>query len=142
MTNKHVIEKTVFFNSSRQNIWEFLTNKDKLGAWYHPAEDNLTAGEDYCLYKIDDDGSHVKIVWGRVVEMQQPSKLVTTFCIGPFGDKETLVTWSLQEIDGGTKLYLRHEGIKDAVASNSLPLLMALDKGWDGHLSDMRGSFI
>ncbi|NOX70964.1 MAG: SRPBCC domain-containing protein [Gammaproteobacteria bacterium] len=50
------------------------------------------------------------------------------------------VTWLLQEVPGGTRLTLQHEGIEAAAGDMALPLLMALDVGWDAHLGRLRES--
>lgn len=133
------ITKSAFFDASRDTVWSFLTDKDKLGEWYHPAEANLAAGEDYSLYRIDENDQKVAQITGRVLEMNAPSKLVTTFVIGPFQGNETTVTWILDEAAGGTRLSLTHEGIAEATGEAAMQLLMALDNGWDKHLSDLRG---
>ena len=140
MTNVTTISKTVFFNASPESVWLFLTDKDKLGEWYHPAENDLEAGKDYVLYRLADNGEKIRQIWGRVVEMNAPYKLVTTFIIDPFGENETTVTWVLEESAGGTRLTLIHEGIAEATGEAAMHLLMALDKGWDKHLADLRGS--
>lgn len=132
------IEKTIFIKGSPQQVWAFLTNKDKLGAWYHPAESDLVDGGDYALLSVD---SGKKQVWGRVVEMKPYSLLKTTFVIGPFGDKESMVTWKLEEAAGGTKLSLTHDGIAEIAGDGALHLLGALDVGWDGHLGQLRADF-
>ena len=43
------ISKTVFFAAQPDTVWTFLTDKEKLGLWYHPAEKNLVAGQGYAL---------------------------------------------------------------------------------------------
>lgn len=134
------ITKSVFFNASRETVWEFLTDKDKLGEWYHPAEANLENGTDYSLYRVDENDQRVPQITGRVVEMDAPSRLVTTFVIGPFQGKETTITWVLEEAAGGTRLLLTHEGIAEAAGDGAMHLLMALDDGWDKHLADLRKS--
>lgn len=140
MTNVTTITKTVFFNASPETVWLFLTDKDKLGEWYHPAENDLEIGKDYALYRLADDGAKVRQIWGRVVEMSAPCKLVTTFIIDPFEGNETTITWILEKAAGGTRLSLTHEGIAEATGSAAMHLLMALDNGWDKHLGDLRES--
>jgi len=132
------IMKTVFINASRETIWSYLTDKDKIGEWYHPAESDLTEGEDYVLFAVTDDGERKRQIWGRVVEMDRPRKLVTTFIIDPFQGNETTITWILDEAAGGTRLLLTHEGIAEATGEAAMHLLTALDIGWDKHLSDLR----
>jgi len=43
------INKTVFFNASRETVWAYLTEKDKLAQWFPPAENDLLEGEEYKL---------------------------------------------------------------------------------------------
>jgi len=135
------ISKSVFFNASPETVWEFLVDKDKLGVWYHPAKANLELGEDYVLLEGDGSGGMKKIVWGRVLEMDKWAKLVTTFCIAPFDGKETTVTWIINEVAGGTRLSLTHEGIAEATGSSVIKFLTALDDGWDKHFSKLRTAF-
>ncbi|NNE85289.1 MAG: SRPBCC domain-containing protein [Alphaproteobacteria bacterium] len=134
------ITKSAFFHASRETVWEFLTNKDKLGEWYYPAEADFVEGEDYCLYRVDDTGAKVPQITGRVIELKAPVKLVTTFVIGPFNGAETTITWTLEEAADGTRLLLTHEGIAEAAGAAAMHLLMALDDGWDKHLADLRGA--
>ncbi|MBO6918459.1 MAG: SRPBCC domain-containing protein [Rhizobiaceae bacterium] len=132
------IHKTVFFNATPDVVWSFLTDKDKLGTWYHLARADLSEGEDYELFETSDDGSEKPIVTGKVIEMASPHKLVTTFYIGPFGDNTTTLTWVLEAFADGTRLSLKHEGIAEAVGEGAVGLLMALDKGWDEHFARLR----
>lgn len=140
MTDTTTITKSVFFNASRDTVWSFLTNKDKLAKWFHPARANLAAGEEYALIRTTDDGATVPLIWGRVLEMDAPDKLVYTFVIDPFDGAETTVTWILEEVAGGTRLLLTHEGVAEAAGSATMRLLMALDDGWDEHLGHLRKS--
>jgi uncharacterized protein YndB with AHSA1/START domain len=132
------IVKTVFIDAPPEAVWEYLTDKDKLGEWYHHAESNLADGETYTLYRTGDDGQTVSMISGRVLEMDPPSKLVTTFVIDAFRGKETTVTWVLENAAGGTRLLLTHDGIAAAMGDGALPLLMGIDGGWDAHLNDLR----
>lgn len=137
MTDTTIV-KTVFFKASVETVWSFLTDKEKLGQWYHPAKNDLQAGSDYVLLEQSDDGSLKEIIWGRVLEMSKPHRMVQTFCIRPFGEAETKITWQLEECLGGTMLTLRHEGIAEAAGEAALGLLCALDAGWDEHLAHYR----
>jgi len=132
------IVKTIFLQADAETVWGFLTDKDKLGEWFHPAKSDLAAGSDYVLHGQADDGSEVRKCWGSVLEARRPEKLVYTFTIEPLGGAMTTVTWLLQEVQGGTRLMLQHEGIGAASGDMALPLLMALDAGWDAHLGRLR----
>jgi len=52
----------------------------------------------------------------------------------------TTVSWTLEQVYGGTKLTLTHEGIGEAAGESAMGLLMALDKGWDKHLESLRAA--
>ena len=131
------INKSCFFAASRETVWAYLTEKDKLAQWFHPATADLAAGEDYSLVSKD---TGEKICWGNVLDMDKPSKLIYTFTVGPLNSAMTTVTWTLEEIEGGTKLTLKHKGISKAAGEAAMSLLMALDKGWDDHLATLRVS--
>lgn len=141
MTNE-IINKSVFFAASRETVWAFLTEKDKLAQWFHPAVSDLVENEDYALIHKEDDGSVTKQCWGTVLEMDKPSRLVYTFTIKPLGGAMTTVTWTLEEAHGGTKLSLEHEGIGAAAGEAAMGLLMALDAGWDKHFASLRSAIV
>lgn len=132
------INKSIFFAAPRETVWSFLTDKDKLGLWFHPAEADLSEGQDYALIRTADDGTVTKQCWGTVLEMNAPTHLKYTFTIKPLGGALTNVTWTLEEINGGTKLSLTHEGISAAASEAAMGLLLALDAGWDKHLGSLR----
>jgi len=134
------IEKSIFFAASRETVWAFLTDKDKLGMWFYQAEADLAEGNDYMLIQINDDGGVDKKCWGEVLELDAPSRLVYTFTFGPLAGKTTTVIWTLEEVQGGTKLSLEHQGIGEAAGEMAMGLLTALDAGWDRHLAGLRSA--
>ncbi len=137
MNNKTVITKSIFISASKDQVWAFLTEKDKLGKWFHTAQSDLIEGEEYAL--LSEDDPKTKLCWGKVLVTDRPNKLAYTFTIKPLGGAMTTVTWVLDDAYGGTKLTLTHEGIGQAVDEGSaLGLFMALDSGWDSHLSHLR----
>lgn len=131
------ITKTVFFKTSPDTVWAYLTEKDRLAEWFHPAEADLADGEDYALLGKSAGGDMVKQCWGTVQHWEPPSKLIYSFTIKPLNGVMTKVTWTLNEAHGGTKLTLNHEGLA-AAGDAALGLLMALDAGWDEHLGRLR----
>lgn len=132
------LHKTLYLNASPETVWEFLTNKDKLAMWFHPAENNLTEGEDYVFYRKTDDGEKIRQIWGKVLTANKPNQLIYTFIVDPFNGNETTVEWQLEAVAGGTKITVQHSGIIEATGNAALPLLMALDTGWDEHFKSLR----
>lgn len=136
--NTDTLEKTIFLNAPPETVWQYLVDKDKLATWFHPAKDNLAAGEDYALMGKNDAGDPEPICWGRVLEMESPTRLVQTFTIKPLATSETTLVWSLEATQGGTRLHLLHSGIGKASGDAALQMLMALDAGWDKHFGKLR----
>ncbi len=137
MTNT-TITKIFFLKASRKKVWEFLTNKDKMGEWFFTANEDLAENQEYELFEIEDNGNSIKRCWGKVLEMDKPSKLVYTFTIAPLNGNMTTVTWKLEQVLGSTRVTLTHEGIDKAAGEAASALLMALDSGWDRHIAKMR----
>lgn len=133
------INKSIFLSATRETVWEYLTDKDKLGQWFHPAAANLTEGKPFTLLK-DATDAESKICWGEVLSATKPSTLTYTFSIGgPMGDGMATVKWTLEEAAGGTKVTLVHEGLAEAAGDAAMGLIMALDNGWDKHFDKLRG---
>jgi uncharacterized protein YndB with AHSA1/START domain len=130
------ITKTVFLAAPRELVWDFLTKKDKLARWFHPAEEDLKEGEAYTL--LDHRSDMSRICWGTVLEMRPHDSLVYTFTVKPLQGATTTVRWSLKDAAGGTQLTLEHEGIEKAAGEAAFMMLSALDAGWDEHFGRLR----
>jgi len=139
--SKTTITKTIFISASRELVWSYLTDKNKLGEWFHPAVDDLVAGKPYVLLS-DPSDSESKICWGEVLQAEKPNSLSYTFTVGPLGGSMTNVTWTLDEAAGGTRVTLLHEGIAEAAGDAALGLLKALEEGWDEHFSKLRAQLL
>lgn len=136
--SQSTITKTIFVDASPDTVWLYLTDKDKLAQWFHPARNNLELNKEYELYDKDNSGGADKMCWGTVTEMKIPQRLVYTFTVKPLNGAMTTVTWTLESALGGTRLTLLHEGVGDAAGDAALGLLRALDKGWDEHFGRLR----
>ncbi len=132
------ITKTIFIKAAPETVWSYLIDKNKLGQWFHPAVANLVLDQDYELYATEEARSDEKMCWGRVIEMQAPTRLVYTFTVKPLQGAMTTVSWSLESVAGGTRLTMVHEGVEEAAGEAALGLLCALDKGWDEHFGRLR----
>ena len=131
------IHKSIFLDAPRETVWAYLTEKDKLGEWFHPAAADLEEGKPYTLLS-DANDSNSKVCWGEVLIANKPSTLSYTFTVGPMSGSMTTVSWVLDEAAGGTRVTLTHEGIAEAGGDAAMGLLKALDAGWDKHFSKLR----
>jgi len=132
------ITKTVYIDASAETVWSYLTDKDKLGQWFHPARNSLHVNEDFELFDPKNEKGTSNICWGKVLEMDEPNRLVYTFTVKPLNGAMTTVTWTIESAHGGTRLTLVHEGVAEAAGDAALGLLRALDKGWDEHFGRLR----
>ena len=75
------LSKTTLFDAPPETVWSFLTEKDKLAQWFHPATADLVEGEDYALVSEDENGKQTKLCWGTVLKMDKPNTLIYSFTI-------------------------------------------------------------
>jgi len=131
------IVKTMFLKAPPEHVWKFLTEKEKLATWFHAGEDDVREGGDFVLVTNTLGKEGERMCWGKVVEFDPPRKLVHTFTHNMLQGLETICTWTLTKIDGGTLLKLEHEGF-EKVAENAFSMATNHEKGWEQHLSRLR----
>lgn len=129
-----VLHKEIYLKATPAKVWEYLTDPEKLAIWFHKPQAALTGG-DYEMFGVE---SGDKLMWGEVLISEPFTRLEYTFSIAPMAGQSSTVKWALEEVDGGTKLSLRHEGLPQG--EEAFGLTLALDKGWDDHLAKMRTS--
>ena len=131
--NDRIIRKSIFLNANRQTVWAYLTDPKKLAVWFHPPQTPLKEGEKLEMFGKE---SGDLLMWGDVIVAREPEYLEYTFIIKPMGDATSTVKWTLTEVAGGTQLSLEHTGLPQG--AEAFGLTLALDKGWDEHLAEMR----
>ena len=116
-------------------VWSpYLTEPEKLAIWFHKPNSTLVEGP----YEMFGSESGDRLMWGEVLLAEPFARLEYTFSIAPMGDKTSTVKWRLDDVPGGTRLSLRHEGLPQG--EEAFDLMLALDKGWDDHIGRMRAS--
>lgn len=133
MTDAAII-KTIYLKATPAKVWEYLTDPEKLAIWFHKPKSALLKGE----YEMFGTQSGDKLMWGEVLVADPFKRPEYTFSIAPMAGQSSTVKWTLDEVPGGTKLSLRHEGLPQG--EDAFGLTLALDKGWDDHLARMRAS--
>ena len=127
------LNKSIYLKASKAQVWDYLTDPDKLAIWFHKPTAPLVEGKDYAMHGVQ---SGDKLMWGKVVRAQPHDLLEYTFTIAPMGDATSTVIWTLEDVPGGTRLSLEHSGLPQG--EEAFGLTLALDKGWDDHISRMR----
>lgn len=128
------LNKSIYLQASRADVWAFLTQPEKLALWFHLPKTPLKQGEKLEMFGNE---SGDKLIWGDVITAREPEYLEYTFTVGPMGDAVSTVKWTLEEVPGGTRLSLEHIDLPQGIEAFGITL--SLDKGWDDHISRMRG---
>ncbi|AXI41725.1 SRPBCC domain-containing protein [Sulfitobacter sp. SK011] len=127
------IRKSIYLQASREVVWDYLTQPDKLATWFHAPKTPLAEGKALEMFGTE---SGDKLIWGDVKVARAPEYLEYSFTVKPMGDAVSTVKWTLETVAGGTKLSLEHVGLPQG--TDAFGLTLALDKGWDDHISRMR----
>ena len=131
----NTLTKTIILAAPREKVWEYLTQPELLAKWFHAPKAAITEGQKLEMFGVK---SGDKLIWGDVRQARAPEYLEYTFTVGPMGDAVSVVKWTLESVDAGTKLTLVHEGMP--AGADAAGLLMAIDKGWDEHMGAMRAA--
>ena len=101
----------VLINAPIETVWSELVNPTSPrpffwnGVWDTP---EFAAGNPY---RIASNGGKAVAVIGRILEMDPPHRLVTTFRLTVLPDPPSQVTYLLKEKDGGTEFSLITERV-------------------------------
>lgn len=129
----NTLRKSIYLKNSRVEIWDHLTKPELIKAWFHAPKVELTQGEPYELFGRE---SGEKLAWGRVRDATPYERLEYTFSIAQMDGVRSKVIWTLKEVENITRLSLVHSGLPRGAEATGLTL--ALDKGWDGHIAELR----
>ena len=130
-----IIQKSIYLKATPDQVWDYLTDPEKLELWFHKPKTPLAEGQKLEMFGTE---SGDLLIWGTVHEMRRPEYLEYSFTVKPMGDAVSLVCWTLQPVAGGTRLSLEHTGLPQG--ADAFGLTLALDKGWDDHIGRMRVS--
>ena len=128
-----VLRKSIYIKASQETVWDWLTQPEKLGQWFHKPKTVLKEGAPLEMFGAQ---SGDKLIWGDVRVAREPDYLEYTFTIKPMGDLVSVVKWTLETVPGGTRLSLVHEGL--AGSADAFDLTLSLDKGWEEHMARLR----
>ncbi len=132
---KAVLQKTIYLRATPDTVWEYLTEPDRLAEWFHKPQRTLAAGQKLEMFGTT---SGDLLIWGEVRAARRPEYLEYTFTVKPMGDAVSVVKWTLEPVEGGTRLNLVHEGLPQG--ADAFGLILALDNGWDEHFGKMRSA--
>ncbi len=133
MNTETVLTKSILLRATKEQVWAYLTDPDKLAIWFHRPTETLAQGQKYEMYGRE---SGKKLMWGETTVATPFDRLEMTFTIAPMNGANSHVIWTLETVPGGTRLSLKHSGLP--ASEETFGLALSLDKGWEEHLAEMR----
>jgi len=115
---------------SPEEVWDALTDQSQLDDWLMHGTFQPRVGAEFEFYWSGNDASKGS-TRGKVLEMVKPKKLSYTWEWG--ADGKTVVTFSLEPANGGTKLRLEHTGFRE----QDEQVYQGTVSGWNGKLAGL-----
>ncbi|WP_299211229.1 SRPBCC domain-containing protein [uncultured Dokdonia sp.] len=129
---KDIISKEQLFNHPIQKVWEAITHQDQISTWFISANFKAEKGYQYTFNTSGDDCSPIH---GEVLEAT-PYTLIYSWIVTE-NPIHTILKWVLEEVDGGTKLYLEHSGISKYEGETAVEMFESFYGGWDNCLKGL-----
>ncbi len=102
---------------AREVVWKTLTDGTLIGQWLMPNDFQPTVGRQF-TFRTKPVGSWDGVVHCEVLEVEPYARLVYSWIGGTdnnatYGSRlDSLVTWTLTPVEGGTRLRLVHSGFR------------------------------
>ncbi|WP_299252566.1 SRPBCC domain-containing protein [uncultured Aquimarina sp.] len=132
---KDRITKEHIFKHSIDKIWNAISKAEEISTWFIPADFKAEVGYNYSFNSADKE--NCSQITGTV-KQASPYTLIYTWIVANT-DVETTVTWKLEKIEGGTKLYLEHSGISNYPVDNVITMFKSFNGGWDNCINQLSG---
>ena len=130
---KDALTKEKTFAHSIDKVWKAISEGEEISKWFIQADFKPEVGYQYTFTASEEHGCTV--VKGRVLEAS-PYVLKYSWMVGDV-PIETIVTWSLEEVEGSTKLTLIHSDIDNYEGETAPEMMGHFDKGWEACISGL-----
>jgi len=114
MTRPKTIRKEVVYPHPILSVWTALTDARAMAEWLMPNDFELAVGKRF-QFRVDPMLSFEGIVDCEVLEVDPPRRLVYTWRTrlrGRSPAEPMTLTWTLESVDGGTRLILDQSGLE------------------------------
>ncbi|WP_108869219.1 SRPBCC family protein [Aquimarina aquimarini] len=129
---KDLITKERIFNHPIEKVWNAITNATEISTWFLQADFKAEKGYQYTFISTKKECSPIE----GEVKKADPYTLVYSWIVKE-APVETTVKWILEEIEGGTKLYLEHSGISNYKGETAIEMFSSFTNGWDHCISGL-----
>ena len=122
---KITLEET--YDHSIERIWKAISDEKEIVKWFIQADFKPVVGYAYTF-------THEQtVITGEVLVANPPSELTYTWCLA---GGETTVRWTLEEVDGRTRVRIEHWGI-ESYADSAAQMFGAFKQGWVSCLGEL-----
>ncbi|WP_445733881.1 SRPBCC family protein [Mariniflexile sp.] len=125
---KDIIKKETVFNHDIDKVWNAISKAEEISTWFIKADFKAEKGYKYTFTASEDKGC---ITINGEVKAANPYTLTYTW-VAQNTNVETTVTWVLETVKEGTKLYLEHSGISNYEGETAIKMFESFNGGWDG----------
>jgi uncharacterized protein YndB with AHSA1/START domain len=114
------IRTKVFYPHPPERVWQAIANRRALAAWLMDNDFEPRLGHKFRFQTQPLPGLEGTIHC-EVIELEEPRRLSYTWRGGNLS-KHSIVTWTLEPVDGGTQLQLEHKGFECEVIKLGQPM--------------------
>ena len=125
------IEIEMFYPYPVEQVWAALTDSEALGVWLMPNDFAPRVGHRF-TFRTTPDNNWNGIVHCQVVEVDRLHRIAYTWR-GDTNQWETLVTFTIEPAEGGTRLRLEHSGFASG-GNVGLTIRDLLASGWNSRV--------
>lgn len=131
------IKNEWIYEQSPNEVWQYLTQPELIALWLMPNDFEPVLGHEFQfrtkpIPSLDLDG----IMLCKVLEMVPFQKLTYSWKAGPGNGVfklDTVVEWTLEKHENGTRLSLKHSGFKEV----NLAIFTGMTDGWQKNIQKM-----
>lgn len=128
-----IIAKEKVFSHSIDQVWNAISKSEEISAWFIKADFKAEKGYNYTFTASEERGC---ISITGEVKQADPYHLVYTWIVENT-NVVTTVSWQLETVSGGTKLYLKHSGISNYTGETAVTMFESFNGGWDGCINQL-----
>ena len=139
------IEKEVVIHGPRERVWRALTDKSEFGTWFRVdfPEGQFRPGETVTGKILHPGWEHISMTIDvvEVVPLERFSYRWHPYAVDPAvdysGEPMTLVTFTLDEVDGGTRLRVVESGFDQIPLHRRAEAIRMNEGGWTGQMKNI-----
>ncbi len=144
-TSTDRIEKTVVLKVPRARVWRALTDKDEFGAWFGVRLEAPFAPGQRSRGQVTSHG-YEHVAWDITIERMEEGRLLSwrwhPYAVEPgvdySGETPTLVTFTLEDAPGGTRLTVVESGFDEVPLARRALAYRMNEGGWNEQTERIR----